>query len=211
MCDAGRVEVKARRRREDPPRILCVAVLTAALLAGCHAGSWPAASGERATLNRPSPRLGWPATPGEAERWGQSIGADGAGLPEGRGTAAEGESIYINNCLRCHGLEGQGNPADRLVGGVGSLAGPKPEKTVGSYWPLATTLFDYVRRAMPYDRPGSLSDDEVYAICAYLLSLNGVIPPDLAMDRETLPAVRMPNRFGFVDMTGAAGPLPELR
>ncbi len=158
-----------------------------------------------------TPALGRVATPEEAAGWVGGITPDGRGLPEGHGTAEEGEPVYVANCVRCHGLEGQGEPADRLVGGVGTLAGPRPIRTVGSYWPYATTLFDYVRRAMPYDRPGSLSDDEVYALCAYLLNLNGVIPAELELTRETLPGVRMPNRDGFVDVSGAAPSPPPPR
>jgi len=123
---------------------------------------------------------------------------DGRNLPAGRGNAAEGEAIYIANCLRCHGLAGAGTPADRLVGGIGSLTEPRPIKTVGSYWPLATTVFDYVRRAMPYDRPGSLTNDEVYAITAYLLAENQIIDAQSEMNATTLPRVEMPNRDGFV-------------
>jgi cytochrome c len=144
------------------------------------------------------PDLGREATPEEIARSDLSISPDGRGLPPGGGTALEGESIYLASCARCHGVEGQGKPADRLVGGVGSLTTPRPLKTVGSYWPYATTLFDYIRRAMPYDRPSSLSGDEVYALSAYLLELNAIIPSDLEMNRETLPRVEMPNRDGFV-------------
>ena len=106
--------------------------------------------------------------------------------------------IYLAKCARCHGADGQGGPADKLVGGVGSLTSPHPIKTVGSYWPYATTLFDYIRRAMPYDRPASLGDDEVYAVSAYVLKLNGIVSEDLELNRKSLPRVEMPNRDGFV-------------
>lgn len=102
-------------------------------------------------------------------------------------------------CVSCHGEKGSGKPADALVGGIGSLASHAPLKTVGSYWPYATTLFDYLRRAMPYDKPMSLSSDEVYALSAYILFLNGIVPEDAAMDAMSLPKVEMPNRYGFVD------------
>lgn len=138
------------------------------------------------------------ATPDAIARMDIGVRPDGRDLPRGRGTATEGEAVYVANCLRCHGLGGAGTPADRLVGGVGSLAGPKPVKTVGSYWPLATTLFDYLRRAMPYDRPGALSDDEIYAVTAYLLARNGIVDAELELNAETLPRVEMPNRDGFV-------------
>jgi cytochrome c len=95
-------------------------------------------------------------------------------------------------------VKGEGGPADRLVGGIGTLATSKPVKTVGSYWPFATTLFDYIRRTMPYNAPQSLSSDEVYALSAYLLFLNGIIGPEVRIDAKTLPQVKMPNRDGFV-------------
>jgi cytochrome c len=101
-------------------------------------------------------------------------------------------------CAACHGANGTGKPADTLAGGIGSLSSAAPLKTVGSYWPYATTLFDYVRRAMPYDRPLSLSDNEVYAVSAYILALNGIIGEDATMNAKTLPQVEMPNRNGFV-------------
>ena len=107
--------------------------------------------------------------------------------------------MYATKCVACHGENGVGKPADRLAGGIGTLASSTPIKTVGSYWPYATTLFDYVRRAMPYDRPMSLSSDEVYAVSAYILSLDGTIPEDAKMDAGTLPKVKMPNHDGFVD------------
>ena len=98
----------------------------------------------------------------------------------------------------CHGAAGQGGVGDPLVGGIGSLTDAKPKKTVGSYWPYATTLFDYIRRAMPYNAPQSLSADDVYAVTAYVLHLNGIVPDDATLDARTLPRVKMPNRDGFV-------------
>ena len=103
--------------------------------------------------------------------------------------------------MACHGAKGVGKPADALAGGVGSLASKTPLRTVGSYWPYATTLFDYVRRAMPLENPLSLSNDEVYAVSAYVLFLNGIIGQDPQMNAQTLPQVKMPNRDGFVDMS----------
>jgi cytochrome c len=144
------------------------------------------------------PQLGREASPDEIMQIELGISPDGSDLPNGRGTAAEGEVLYVANCLRCHGLDGAGKPADRLVGGLGSLKAAHPIKTVGSYWPLATTIFDYVRRAMPYDRPGSLTDDQVYALTAYLLSSNGIIDAEIEMNERSLPRVEMPNRDGFV-------------
>jgi cytochrome c len=146
-----------------------------------------------------SPDLGNAATPEEIASWDVSIGPDGAGLPPGSGTPQQGEQVYLAKCLACHGEKGAGKPNDQLVGGQGSLGpGQAPVKTIGSFWPYATTVFDYVRRAMPLNEPKSLSDDEVYAVVAYLLQLNGVIGANDTIDAQTLPAVRMPNRDGFV-------------
>jgi mono/diheme cytochrome c family protein len=146
-----------------------------------------------------SPNLGKAAGPEEIASWDVSIGPDGAGLPAGSGTSQQGEQVYLAKCIACHGEKGSGKPNDQLVGGQGSLQpGQAPIKTVGSFWPYATTVFDYVRRAMPLNEPQSLSDDEVYAVVAYILRLNGVIGENDTMDAQTLPTVRMPNRDGFV-------------
>jgi S-disulfanyl-L-cysteine oxidoreductase SoxD len=146
-----------------------------------------------------SPDLGKAASPEEIASWDVSIGPDGAGLPPGTGTPQQGEKVYLAKCIACHGEKGAGKPNDQLAGGQGSLGpGQTPVKTVGSFWPYATTAFDYVRRAMPLNEPKSLSDDEVYAVVAYILQINGVIGENDTMDAQTLPAVRMPNRDGFV-------------
>ena len=146
-----------------------------------------------------TPDLGRSATPEEIAVWDISIGPDGAGLPPGNGTPQEGEAVYAAKCLRCHGEKGAGKPNDQLVGGLGSLTGDQtPVKTVGSFWPFATTLFDYVRRAMPFNAPRSLRDDEVYAVCAYILELNGIIAENAVMNAQTLAKVQMPNRDGFI-------------
>ena len=146
-----------------------------------------------------TPDLGHPATPEEIAVWDISIGPDGAGLPSGNGTPQQGEAVYIEKCLACHGEKGAGKPNDQLVGGRGTLTGDQtPVKTVGSFWPDATTLFDYVRRAMPFNAPRSLSNDEVYAVCAYILQLNGIIAEDAVMNAQNLAKVQMPNRGGFV-------------
>lgn len=127
-----------------------------------------------------------------------TIMPDGDGLPAGSGDAVAGRDVYARNCLACHGEGGAGGVNDRLSGGHDSLTAERPVKTVGSYWPYATTIFDYVRRAMPFQTPGSLSDDEIYAVTAYLLHINGIIAEDQVMDADSLPDVAMPNRDNFV-------------
>lgn len=144
------------------------------------------------------PGLGRPVTEEAAAAVDFAIMPDGTGLPPGEGNVATGARIYQQQCQVCHGAGGQGGPNDRLVGGTGTLAGDAPVKTVGSYWPFATTVFDYIRRAMPYPAPGSLSADDAYALTAYLLFANGIIDRDAVMSARTLPEVRMPNRDGFV-------------
>ena len=125
--------------------------------------------------------------------------------PAGSGTVAHGREVYAGQCASCHGETGEGGLGDKLVGGKGTLASSKPVKTVGSFWPYAPTLFDYVRRAMPMNAPESLDNDDVYAVVGYLLNLNGLVPDDAVMDAKSLSAVRMPNRDGFV-----ADPRPDV-
>jgi mono/diheme cytochrome c family protein len=149
-------------------------------------------------LAQEGPGLGVVATPRQVEGWDISIGPDGKGLPPGSGTAREGAQVYAQKCLACHGANGAGQPNDRLAGGQGTIATAMPVKTVGSYWPYATTIFDYVRRAMPFTAPMSLTDDEVYAVTAYILRINGIIGDTDVIDAETLPRVEMPNRDNFV-------------
>jgi S-disulfanyl-L-cysteine oxidoreductase SoxD len=132
-----------------------------------------------------------------------AIPPDGRGLPPGSGTAAAGAKVFAENCAACHGDKLQGNPekgigGDRLLGGRGTLATATPVKTVESYWPYATTLFDYVKRAMPFSSPGSLSDDDVYSVVAYILSEAKIVKPTDAINAQTLPKVAMPNRDGFI-------------
>jgi S-disulfanyl-L-cysteine oxidoreductase SoxD len=150
-------------------------------------------------LAQQSPNLGKPISPEDLASWDISIGPDGAGLPPGSGTVKQGEAVFVAKCQACHGEKGAGQPNDRLVGGQGSLPGDKPPvKTIGSYWPYATTLFDYIRRAMPYNESKSLTNDELYGVVAYLLNLNGVIPESETMNAQSLPKVVMPNRDGFI-------------
>ena len=146
------------------------------------------------------PSLGEPVDPEELAAWDISIGPAGEDLPGGQGDSRLGFQVYQEHCLQCHGHRGAGGDglADPLVGGIDSLASATPLKTVGSYWPYATTLFDYIRRAMPYDLPASLTNSEVYAVTAYILAQNGIIGEIDELNSVTLPLVRMPNRDGFV-------------
>jgi S-disulfanyl-L-cysteine oxidoreductase SoxD len=141
--------------------------------------------------------FGRPATPEQIAGWDIDVAADGTGLPPGSGTVQQGEELYARLGAKCHGARGEGGDAPALVGGQGTLNTDAPVRTVGSYWPYATTLFDYIRRAMPADNPQSLTPDEIYALCAYLLYLNEIIPEDAVMDAQTLPQVVMPNHAGF--------------
>ncbi len=147
--------------------------------------------------------LGLLASERDLAAWNIDVTPDGAGLPSGSGSVARGRQVYESQCAACHGIKGEGKPADALVGGQGSLNraqadGKPPLKTIGSFWPYATTVFDFINRAMPYNAPQSLKPDEVYAVTAYLLHLNGILPSDAVLDASTLPRVRMPNRDGFV-------------
>jgi S-disulfanyl-L-cysteine oxidoreductase SoxD len=142
--------------------------------------------------------FGNPATAEEIAGWDIDVAADGAGLPPGSGSVQQGEELYARLGAKCHGAKGEGGEGGPpLVGGIGSLNTDTPLKTIGSYWPHAPVLFDYIHRAMPADNPQSLTADEVYALCAYLLYLNGIIPGDAVMDATTLPQVVMPNHAGF--------------
>jgi S-disulfanyl-L-cysteine oxidoreductase SoxD len=142
--------------------------------------------------------LGRTPTQAEIDGWNIDVRPDGRGLPPGRGSVAQGREIFASTCAACHGDKGQGGLADRLVGGIGTLAQPEPVRTVGSFWPYATTLFDFVHRAMPFNAPESLSADQVYAVSAYVLSLNGIVPDDTVLDATSLPKIVMPNRNGFI-------------
>ena len=145
-----------------------------------------------------SPALGEPVSATELERLDYVVMPDGSGLPAGSGTVQEGAALYAEHCLACHGEKGEGGINDQLAGGHGSIDSPMPVKTVGSYWPYATTVFDYVRRAMPYQAPGTLDNDQVYALTAYLLNINGIVDDDARLNAESLPTIRMPNRDNFV-------------
>jgi cytochrome c len=144
--------------------------------------------------------LGTPATPDQIQGWDIDVRPDGSGLPQGSGTVAKGESIYAEQCAVCHGEKGQKPEKgfDQLADGRGTLASAKPVRTVGSNWPYATTVFDYVRRAMPFPSPQSLTPDEVYSVVAYLLYINDIVPREAVLNAQTLPKVRMPNADGFI-------------
>ena len=150
--------------------------------------------------------IGRTATAAEIVGWNIDIGRDGANLPTGSGSVPHGHEVFDQQCVACHGGKGEGGVGDRLVGGQGTLATSKPIKTVGSYWPYAPTLFDYIRRAMPQNAPQSLSNDDVYAVSAYILHLNDLLPADATLDARTLSAIKMPNRGMF---TG--DPRPDVK
>ena len=142
--------------------------------------------------------LGRPPSAEEVKAWDLTIPADGQGLPPGSGTAARGKPIYAERCASCHGEKGEDSKYSVLVGGHDTLATAKPLLTIGSFWQHAPTLWSYINRAQPTDEPGSLTADQVYAVTAYLLYLNGIIGENDLMDAQRLPQVKMPNRDGFV-------------
>lgn len=144
-------------------------------------------------------RFSKPASPEDIKNVYYSVFPNGGNLPEGSGNARQGKPLYEQHCSACHGLNGEGTLADKLVGGRGTLTSETPIKTLGSYWPYATTIFDYTRRAMPYNAPMSLSNENYYAITAYLLNMNEIISANAIMDRNSLPEVQMPNRNGFIN------------
>jgi cytochrome c len=150
--------------------------------------------------------IGRAATPAEIAGWNIDVDRDGHNLPPGSGTVGHGREVFDQQCAACHGAKGEGGLGDRLAGGQGSLATPQPVRTVGSYWPYAPTLFDYIRRAMPQNAPQSLSNEDVYAVSAYILNLNGLFPSDGTLDAKTLTAIKMPNRSMF---TG--DPRPDVK
>ena len=144
-----------------------------------------------------APKLGKPISPADIAVWDINVLPDGTGLPPGSGTPAEGARVYAAKCSVCHGQEGKGGANARLVGGD-PIKNMESEKTIANFWPFSTTLFDYIRRAMPWRLPRSLTNDEAYALTAYILSLNKLIGENDTMNAQTLPKVRMPNRDGFI-------------
>jgi len=149
-------------------------------------------------LAQPGPGLGTPVTAEDLAAWDISVQTNGDGLPAGSGNARTGAQIYAVKCAVCHGIGGAGQPNDQLVGGQGSLTELAQVRTIGSYWPYATTVFDYIRRAMPFQSPQSLTNDEVYALTAYLLAENDIIDDNDTLNARTLARVKMPNRDGFI-------------
>jgi len=150
--------------------------------------------------------IGRTATDAEIAGWNIDIGRNGENLPPGSGTVSQGREVFAQQCAACHGDKGEGGVGERLVGEQGTIATPKPIKTVGSFWPYAPTLFDYIRRAMPQNAPQSLSNEDIYAVSAYILNMNGLLPADTTLDAKTLSAIKMPNRGMF---TG--DPRPDVR
>ena len=142
--------------------------------------------------------LGKPISEADVAKWDISILPDGTGLPPGSGTPEQGSAIFATKCAVCHGENGKGGSAAAVVGGQPLTAGIETAKTVSNFWPYATTLFDFTRRAMPWPRPRSLTNDEVYALTAFILAQNKIIGGNDVMNAQTLPKVRMPNRDGFI-------------
>ena len=142
--------------------------------------------------------LGTPLPAEQLESLSQHVFADGRGLPEGSGTAAQGVVLYAAHCASCHGSEGQGGKALELVGDRSLLATDFPDKGIGVHWPNAPTLHEYIRRSMPPETPGMFSNDELYALIAYLLDINDLMDSNFVLDRQTLSDIRMPNRQGFI-------------
>ena len=199
-------------------RLIAVAALTMMPLAALAQPPSPAGSGGSGAKAPATFGIGRPATPAEIAALDIDVGPDGAGLPAGRGTAVDGAPIYAARCASCHGKTGKEGPNDVLVGRLTGDAfpfakDPRAPKTIGSYWPYATTVFDYIRRAMPPDKPGSLRDDEVYNLVAFLLAANELIPQDAVVDAASLPKVKMPARDHFVpDTRGTAkAKAPRIR
>ncbi len=145
-----------------------------------------------------SPHLGTPISKDELAKWNITIFPDGRGLPPGHGTAKEGRALYAQKCASCHGDHGQGATAEDLVSGPKPPTADNPSKAIGSYWPYATTIFDFIRRSMPPANPDSLSPDQTYALTAYLLAANKIIGENDDMNAQSLPKIKMPNRDGFI-------------
>jgi mono/diheme cytochrome c family protein len=180
------------------PRTSVMVALIVAVAAGATM-----VTAQEPQIGRPSVGFGTPITEQAIAPWNIDVRtSDGKGLPPGRGTAAEGKTVYDAKCLACHGDKAAGGSVyGAMVGGIGSFTTKTRVLTPGSMYPYAPILFDYTRRAMPMDKPLTLTNDEVYALAAYILALNGLIPDTAVMDAESLPKVKMPNRDGFIPDT----------
>jgi cytochrome c len=176
-------------------REFCIAMLAIASLSGAASAQAQSPYG-----------IGRTATAAEIAGWNIDIDRYGNNLPPGSGSVSHGHEVFDQQCAACHGAKGEGGVGDRLVGGQGTLATPNPIRTVGSYWPYAPTLFDYIRRAMPQNAPQSLSNDDVYAVSAYIFNLNGLLAADATLDAKSLSAIKMPNRDKFV-----GDPRPDVK
>jgi len=158
--------------------------------------------------------FGTPASAADIAKVDIDVMPDGRGAPPGQGTYAEGKKVYADKCAACHGADMakpvKGTGAAPLRGGRDTLTSGKPKKTVESYWPYATTLFDYTKRAMPFNDPGSMTDNEIYAVVAYILAEGNVISKDAVMNAKTLPKVKMPNRDGFIAFPQGNGHRPDI-
>jgi S-disulfanyl-L-cysteine oxidoreductase SoxD len=172
-------------------KFLVIAMGTCALGLACVLTVWSAE--ENGSLG-----VGRAATKDEIRAWNIDVSSTGEGLPAGQGTVKQGAQVFAAKCAMCHGSTGTEGPKDKLVGGRNTLASPKPVRTVGSYWPYAPTLYDYINRAMPFNAPGSLTPEEIYSVIAWLLFRNEIVPEDAVIDARTLPLVQMPNRDGFI-------------
>jgi mono/diheme cytochrome c family protein len=157
-----------------------------------------AAGASPGAAQMPTYGVGRPPTAEEVKAWDLTIPPDGRGLPPGNGTAALGKRIFAERCASCHGDKGEDTKYRLLTGGRGTLTAAEPVQTIGSFWQYATTLWGYINRSQPYDEPGSLTADQVYAVTAYLLHVNGIIGEQDVLDARSLPQIRMPNRNGFV-------------
>ena len=170
------------------------------VLAAMALSAVPSLAGEPAPHPPGYYRYGTTPTKAQIAGWDIDVrGDDGLGLPPGKGTVDHGGDVYAQNCAMCHGTFGEGEDRyPKLAGGEGTLTADRPAPTVGSYWPFAPTLWDYISRAMPFPAPHSLSADDVYAITAYILNINNIVPNDFVADRDSLPKVKMPNRDHFI-------------
>lgn len=174
-------------------KFLCPTLLLALALGACTS------TGQDPRLaTAQSPQLGKKVSEADLKAWDISVHSDGTNLPPGSGTPAQGAKIYAQKCAACHGPNGKGGPNAALVGGAPLTQGINTTKTIANFWPYASTVFDFTRRAMPWAQPRTLTDDEVYALTAYLLALNKLIGENDVMNAETLPKVKMPNRDGFI-------------